>query len=86
MQIKYVSTDSPSSKLFCDSEGICNLECLSLDPVYLAIVNEICSVGQKVSRIEDSPTGVELRQSNGGQLRLHTLGTIFRGVRKDSKG
>ena len=40
-QIKYVSTDTPSAKLFAELKKVCpNLLCLSLDPVHLAIVYE----------------------------------------------
>ena len=56
MQIKYVSTDTPWSKLYSELKKVCpNLECLSLDPVHLAIVCEYAqwdkrSPGSKVLR------------------------------------
>ena len=48
MQIKYVSTDSPSSKLYAELKKVCpNLECLSLDPVHLAIVYAYAQWGKR---------------------------------------
>ena len=47
-QVKYISTDSPSAKLFQDLRAICpNLQCLCLDPVHLAIVYEYAQWGKR---------------------------------------
>ena len=47
-QVKFLSTDCPSSKLFTELKGVCpNLTCLCLDPVHLAIVYEYAQWGKR---------------------------------------
>ena len=47
-QVKFLSSDSPSSKLFLAVKACCpNLVCISLDPVHLAIVYEHAQWGKR---------------------------------------
>eukprot|EP00438_Fugacium_kawagutii_P027022 Skav232520 [mRNA] locus=scaffold1096:926666:934699:- [translate_table: standard] len=47
-QVRFLATDSPSPKLFRSLKETCpNLECLSLDPVHLAIVYEYAQWGKR---------------------------------------
>jgi hypothetical protein len=47
-QVKFVASDSPSLKLFREIKAVCrHLQCISLDPVHLAIVYEYAQWGKK---------------------------------------
>ena len=49
-QIRFIAAYNPSQKLFNERRKICpNLDCLSLDPVHLAIVYEYAQWGKRTS-------------------------------------
>ena len=74
-QVKFLSSDSPSSKLFLAVKTICpNLVRVSLDPVHLAIVYEHAQWGKR------SPGSKVLRRLLRKFTQVDGAGTLSPGV------
>ena len=79
-QVKYIATDSPSNKLFCELRVVCpNLISLSLDPVHLAIVYEYAQWGKRTSGSRILRQLVNKINQVESDLSLASFGPFFQG-------